>query len=412
MTSTVLDSITRSGELAAWQQVPELVKVRYKAASTVQRAISKVMKQLPATYDPGYGQVFWNPDTQTVWVVFSDSDEEQTIQKWHNALKGIPGVRNVRTEAEHGPYRDPDWIRIKRASALSWLNTPYRAAGALTGGPSPMSNALVSGLLGAGAGYTAGAVLENLVPAEYVERGRIRNNLALLGGAGGAAMHIPQAVANSSINQKATGQPSWMRSIFMGDQHQQMSPHETDWRTHYYGGQKQSAWDEMREICSQLPPPSDLFQWAAEGFSKTALSGGMMGTPGVPLRPVPVDAFNNAIWNDVHNGNQSSQSNMYGTRSPYSDNSDGFGTPPVNAAAAAGLVSGIQQMYGNTSLLSPQHFISGLANAGLDMATARVAGGVLGALGGLTPGAQRQLQQMGLWSGMIRGVTGSVLGLR
>ena len=125
-----------------------------------------------------------------------------------------------------------------------------------------------------------------------------------------------------------------------------------------------------------------------------------------------MDAFNNAIWNDVHNGLRSSQSNPYGTRSPYDDNSAGFHTPPVTAAAVTGLVSGIQQMYGNASLLSPRHFVSGLANAGLDMATARVAGGVLGALGGLTPDAQQKLQQMGLWSGMLRGVAGSVLGMR
>ncbi len=410
MKSPVLERITCSGELAAWQQVPELVKVRYKAASAVQRSIAKVVKHLPALYDPGYGHVFWNPDTKTAWIVFGDGDDEQTIQKWHNAVKGIPGVRNVRTEAEYGPYRDPEWIRIKRASALSWLNTPYQAAGALTGGPSPMSNAIVSGLLGAGAGYTAGALAENLLPAEYVERGQLRKNLAMLGGAGGAAMHIPQAVTNASINQKATGKPHWLRSTFMGDQHQQMSPREGDWRNHYLGGQKQ-AWAEMAEVCSQLPQPNSLFMRSAEQFVKNAMSGGMLGSNGVPLKPVPVDAFNNAIWNDVHNGANSSQSNMYGTRSPYSDNSDGFHTPPVNAAAAAGLVSGIQQMYGNAPLLSPQHFISGLANAGLDMATARIAGGVLGVLGGLTPQAQQKLQQMGLWSGMIRGVTGSVLGL-
>ena len=48
----------------------------------------------------------------------------------------------------------------------------------------------------------------------------------------------------------------------------------------------------------------------------------------------------------------------------------------------------------------------------MDMVTARVAGGVLGALGGLTQPTQQKLQDIGLWSGMIRGVTGSVFGLR
>lgn len=398
------------GELAIWQQVPELVKVRYKEAADVKRTLAKVIKYLPAEGD--YGFVYWHPEKKIAWAVLSDSDTQQTHQRWHNALKAIRGVQSVRTEAEHGPHNDPEWIRIKESAALSWLNIPYQAAGALTGGPSPMSNALVSGLLGAGTGYAAGTLAENLLPAQYVERGKLRNNLAMLGGVGGAALHIPQAVTNSSLNQKATGKPEWLRSIMQGDQHQQMAPAETDWRNHYLGGQKQADWDGLRECCRLLPLPPELFMRSASRFTKFAMSAGSMGANNVSLKPVPVDAFNQAIWNDVHNGLQSSQSNPYGTRSIYSDNSDPLHTPPVNAAAATGLVSGIQQMYGNASLLSPQHFISGLANAGVDMATARIAGGVLGALGGLTPEAQRKLQTMGLWSGMIRGVTGSVLGLR
>lgn len=409
--NTLFTNLINIGEVEAWKQVPILVADRFKTASAVQRSITKVIKVLPDVA-AGYGDVYWNPDAKAVWAVLGDGDSEQTYQRWHNALKAIPGVRSVRCEAEYGPHGKPDWIRIKRASALSWLNTPYRVAGALTGGPSPMSNAIVSGLLGSGAGYTAGAIAENLLPEEYVERGKLRKNLAMAGGAAGAGLHIPQALANASINTKATGSPRWGQSIFGGPDTQQMSPHEGDWRQHYYGGQKQAAWDEMVAVSKSLPAPNPLFVRASVLFVKDAMHSGAFGTNGVALRSVPVDAFNNAIWNDVHNGAQSSQSNIYGTRSPYGDNSEGFHTPPVNAAAAAGLVSGIQQMYGNAPLLSPQHFISGLASAGVDVATARVAGGVLGALGGLTPAAQQKLQQAGLWSGMIRGVTSSVLGLR
>lgn len=413
----LMAGLSRVGELGLWKQVPELVKVRYKEAANVQRGIAKVLKYLPPL-QPGYGQVFWNPESKTVWIVAGDSDTEQDIQRWHNAMKALPGVMNVKAEAEHGPFGDADWIRIKKAAALSWFNKPYAWAGQLTGGPSPFSNGLVSGLLGVGLGYGAGTLFESVVPEEYVERGKLRSNLAMLGGLGGAGLHVPQAVANASINHKATGQSNWGRSIFMGDKHQQMSPNEFDWLNHFRGGQKQKrasvVSDNMFESLQSLPLPNKLFLAATIGLVKEAMAydSGIYGSNGVPLRPVPVDAFNNAIWNDVHNGMNSSQGNIYGTRSPYSDNSDTFHTPPVNAAAVTGLVSGIQQMYGNPSLLSPRHFISGLANAGVDLATAHVAGGVLGALGGLTPSAQKQLQRMGLWSGMIRGVTGSVLGLR
>lgn len=408
---SVIDRIIEMGALEAWKQVPVLVKARLKEASAIQRSVTRVAKVLPKL-SSGYGAVYWNPDEKSVWAVVGDSDTEQDIQRIHNALKSIAGVQNVRVESEYGPYKDPAWIRIKRASALTWLNTPYQLAGSLTGGPSPLSNSIVSGLLGSGAGYTVGTLAENLMPEGYLEEGRLRKNLALAGGAIGAAAHIPAGLANMAINQKATGNPDIRRSFMQGDDAQQMSPNELDWMHHYNGGQYKRSVDQALRLASKhLPDPDARFRQASELFVKNANDSGLYGTDEVPLRGIPVDAFNNAIWNDVHNGAHSSQSNIYGTRDPRGDNTDTMHTPPMHAAAAVGLVSGIQQMHGNPSLLSPKHFISGLAGAGVDMATARVAGGVLGALGGLTPTAQQQLQQMGLWSGMIRGVTSSVLGL-
>lgn len=399
--ATALQHVIDRGTVELWRRVPELVASRYKAAADIKRTISKVIKHLPVD-DPGYGYVYWNPETKAVWAVLSDGDEQQTHQRWHNALKAVQGVRSVRTEAEYGPYSDPDWIRIKKASALSWLNKPYELAGLPTGGPSPMSNSIVSGLLGAGVGYGAGTLMENLAPEKYVGRGRLRKNLAMLGGLGGASLHIPQAFANAGINRRATGSPHWLRSIFMGNKHQEMHPEELTLRNHHYG-EKTGHWNRMHAICNRLPAPPEL-------FVKAAIFAGGFGS-GEPLRAIPVDAFNQAIWNDVHQGQRSSRANPYGTRSAFGDNSGDFHTPPVHAAAATGLITGVQQMYGNTPVLSPRHFIRGLTNAGLDMATARVAGGVLGALGGLTPDAQQKLQDIGVWSGMIRGVTGSVLGL-
>lgn len=396
----IITAASQRAETQAWQAVPGMVANRYKQASRIERDIKKMIKHLPAA-DPGYGYVFWNPRTKTVFVVLGDSDEEQTHQKWHNALKAIPGVQHVESEAEAHPPNIDDWVRIKAAAAFSWLNAPYEMAGKPFGGPSAMSNSIVSGLIGGGLGYGTGTLIEKLFPERYVERGKLRKNLAALGVGTGAALHVPQAMANASLNTHATGEPHWLRSSLLGDAHQQVSPNENAWRDHQLN-LKQGEFAE---------PPQFLLD-AADKFVKQAfMSSGIMGSQ-VPLRAIPVDAFNQAIWNDVHNGANSSQSNPYGTRNPQGDNSGPMHTPPAHAAAATGLVAGVQQMYGNTPVLSPKHFISGLANAGVDLVTARVAGGVLGALGGLTPEAQRKVQDMGLWSGMIRGVTGSVLGLR
>lgn len=404
MLQTIADRLQKVGELELWRQVPDLVVERYKAAAAIQSAIC----HLPE--DSGsFGQVFWQPETKTAWVAMAESDSEETTQQCRDLVRAAPGVVVVKTAVERCPSQPSDWILVKRSSALSWLSKPYGWAGIPSGGASPMSNALVSGLLGAGAGYLGGTIAENLMPEEYVERGKLRRLAAMVGGLGGAAVHIPQFTANVGMNREATGKPHWLRSAFMGTNHQNIAPHEPDWEQNFRQGQgpgqmKSGAWEAMLAVCGQLPQPPKLFLKAAAGT-------GAFGSPDAALRPVPVDSFNQAIWNDVHAGPRSSQSNRYGTRSPYSDNTDGFHTPPAHAAATTGLVSGIQQMYGNPSYLSPVHFIRGLAGAGVDLATAHAAGGVLGALGGLSPAGQRQLQDMGLWSGLIRGVTSSVLGL-
>jgi hypothetical protein len=391
-----IQRIEKQGELAAWESVPGLVRVRYKEAATVQRRLAKALPHLPVS-DAGYGNIYWNPTTKAVWAVLGDSDDEHTYQKWHNALKAISGVDSVRTEAEYGPHGDDDWIRIKSAGgALGILNKPYEWAGKMTGGPSPMSNAIVSGLLGAGAGYLGGAAAEHLLPEEYVRRGRLRKLLAGLGGAAGVGMEIPGAMTNAAMARTA-GKPMGMSTLWTPTNKVPMAPHELDLRNNFY---KTSEWLALKAV---LPAPPELFMRSSAGFCKAAYTG-VMGSQGVPLRPVPVDSFNRAIWNDVHNGLRSSSANPYGMGSPH--------TPPMIGAAVGGLVSGVQQQYGGASMLHPKHFIAGLANAGLDLAVAKVAGGVLGALGGLTPVGQKKIQDMGLWGGLMRGVAGSVFGLR
>lgn len=379
-----------------WSVVPQQVQQRYKQASDIKSSIVTAVDSLPKLQS-GYGQVYWNPTTKALWLVSGDGDSWDDIKKWLAALRAIDGVTEVTCEAEYEPRDTEAWIKV--AGALTYLDTPYQWLGKVTGGPSPLSNSIVSGLIGGSLGYAAGTAAEQLLPERYFDRGRLRRILAGAGAAGGSLLHVPQWAANAGINQTATGKPNWLRSLLRGDDSQQMSPHELKHLQSIGALKKQSeALDRASRELATL-----------QGV-KTADSG-IMGAATVALRPVPVDAFNRAIWNDVHNGGNSSQANAYGTRSVYSDNSDAFGTPPVHAAAAAGLVTGIQQLYGRPPLLSTSHFVKGLAAAGVDGATAMIAGRVLGTLGGMTPAAQQRLQSMGLWGGMIRGVTGSVLGL-
>jgi len=376
--------IEKKGELSLWRQVPALVTQRLKLAAAIRDALKTAIKDLPAM--PGYGYVYWHPENKTAWIVLGDSDGREVYEQWEKAVNSIDGVDKVIAESEVGPSDSDNWIMVKKASALEYLGLPYRAAGKLTGGPSAMSNSIVSGLLGAGLGYGGGWLAEQLLPEEYLERGKLRRNLAILGGLGGAALHVPQGLANAQMNQNATGKPQWRKSFLQPVTQQNIAPSEIDYMNHYKASAQQQALDYLDTLGLTA---SDQFEKSVNRIKRAVNSSGYTGSRGVALQSVPVDAFNRAIWGDA-----------------------GRHTPPMHAAAASGLVTGVQQLHGNPSMLSPRHFIRGLATAGVDLATAHIAGGVLGVLGGLKPQAQKKLQNMGLWGGMIRGVTGSVLGLR
>jgi len=355
-------------------------------------------------------------------AVLGDGDDAYE-QKWHNALKAIKGIQSVRVEAETHPKDADDWVLVKRSAApLGFFGKPMEWAGKLTGGPSPLSNALVGALMTGGLGYGTGWMLEHLFPDRFVERGRLRRTLGTLGALGGAAIPAWQWRQNA-LTARSAGKPLGVlgslvtptndlpvdpaTSARMSTQALTMGPEGASYdpvRAAYVGQEKIQS---MQAQLPDLPEAPELFVRAVEGLIK---AGQGMGAGGVGLRAVPMDAFNQAIWNDVRMGMTASR-NPYGTKSPWGDNTQEMHTPPQLGAATSGLVTGIQEMYGGPSVMSPRHFIKGLATAGVDLATAKIVGGALGALGGLTPTAQEKLQNIGVWGGLIRGTVGSMLGL-
>lgn len=403
MLSPAVIAVQQHSDILLWQQVPTLVRTRLKQAGDVQRALKKILPKLPPAM-PGYGYLFWNPEANEVWAVLGDSDDEQKHQKWHNALKAIPGVEKVRTESEFGPHDNPDWIKIKKAD--SWLDAPYQAAGKLTGGPSPLSNTIVNMLVGGGLGYGAGAIAEDLFPERYVERGKLRKTLGLLGAGAGAVPGLIQTMSNAGLSNRAN-KPLGAKALITPDSQVPMHPDELNWAKSLDDGttlQKASA-----ELTRGKSPADSAFLRATLKLVKAAqeYTSGLDGTGGVALQPIAVDAFNQAVWNDVYKGVRSSHNNPLAGWSQYGPIRH---TEPPIGAAVVGLVSGLQQSQGAPDIMTPKHFMNGLLAAGTDLAAARVAGGILGTLGGLTPDAQQKLQDMGVWGGMMRGVVQSVFG--
>lgn len=364
-----------------WRVVPALVQHRFKVADEIAGALTK--QAVSAWYYPG--------------------------EKLLRVTKTVPTVKLANVQRIEVVTTTPtdiaDAICIKQAAGGSWLNLPFQAGGALTGGPSPLSNAIVGGLLAGGLGYGSGALLEHLFPERYVERGKLRRTLGLTGLGLGALPGLLQWGGHyqSRLN---TGEPaSWGtfgKALAAPTSSTPLDPASTQ-RIKDIKNRGNFEVPLDKAAASILDP---ILAKAANEYA-----GLFQGDEtGLGIKPIPVDSFNQAIWNDVRPG--SAAMNPFGTRNRWAPADSPMYTPPHVAAAATGLVSGVQAQYGGTPLLSPMHFVRGLATAGVDLATARVAGSVLGALGGLTPDAQNKLQDMGLWGGLIRGVTGSVLGLR
>lgn len=368
-----VQALINMADTAAWRAVPKQVARLMKSAADIKQQVQKAMETLSVA-DPGYGYVYWHPKRNHLWAVLSDGDEQDAHDAWWKALSKIPGINKVITEAEFGPHGEhkDEWIQIKKARLFTKNSTinPFTLAGEPFGGPNAVTNSVVGALIGGGLGYGGGRLAEMLLPERHFERGRLSKNLALAGAVLGGTPGLVQGVTHMGMNHTA-GDPSTYRSWLQPTNAQKVAPNSTAWRKHVLG-----------KMAGAEPTSTQAAILRRSAKCAMATMSGL-GNPG--MRPINVDEFNNVIWHD-----------------PYS--------PPAVNAAAAGVVSGIQQHYGGASVLTPRHFIKGLAAAGVDAATATVAGGVLGVLGGLKPESQQTLQQMGLWSGLMRGSIGSIFG--
>ena len=104
------------------------------------------------------------------------------------------------------------------------------------------------------------------------------------------------------------------------------------------------------------------------------------------FKPIQVDQFNEAIWRDPN-------------------------TPPPIQAMTCGLVSGAGTIR-NSELISPVDITRMAAGMGSGYASATLVGKTLGVLAGLSPDAQKALQQAGLWSGFLQSVVPPAFGVR
>ena len=359
-------------ELHDWQQVPAQVVKLLPVALAIKEAHISAAGENTRLLD--MSAVTWQPAENLVALYGADLTKtaEQAYTKAYKTYMPSCVVAFLPAETQPNAERE---ILVKKAGIP--LLTPFvDYTQKALGGPTPLTNALVGGLVAGGLGYGAGALAENLFPERYLERGKFRRTLGMMGLLGGAGFGTMNAYTNARANMRP--QDFWrapvantMRGFLMRNDApiKQFSP-----PTHHVDASQ---------------PTLDLASKTAG--SSSGWSGSSLNTPSIP-----VHQFNQAVWGDVQRG----MTNGFATH-----------TPPAYAAATTGLMTGLSA--GTRSpIISPMDVINGIASAGVGLATANIAGRTLSALAGLTPEGQDRLQDMGLWGGMMHAIVPSMLGIR
>lgn len=333
---------THHTKLADWQMVPQYVRVVLPAAQALLRTHNKAASD---TSILSIASVYWAPTQKAIYVHTPEKLSDRIKTAYTNELKAP--VRVVFTQTPPNPFAT---IKIKQATVATTLGDGWRGANKALGGPTPLSNAIVSGLLLGGAGYGAGTLIEQLLPERFMSRGGVSKPLGLVGALAGLGHGALNA---STINHYRPDIGYWKSWISSND--------------------------------TPMTPPEKQGMFGAPN----------MGNNGLRAPIIPVDAFNRAVWADASRG--------------YNQAGIVPHTNPAVAAATTGIITGAA-MQARSPIISPANVINSIASAGVGLATANLAGRTLGALAGLTPAAQEKIQDTGLWAGMLHSVIPPIFG--
>lgn len=221
------------------------------------------------------------------------------------------------------------------------------------GGSRPLSNMLAGGLSGAGLGYGLGWLGEKLLPEEYFEKGKLRRTLGLLGGALGG---LPGAYHAYDALSQGRGLKGLIER----------------W--------PQPAPDAQREAIDNLMQQTDFDSPAVQKSAEWSLAGLAGFEP-----TIAKDEFNRVVWSDTL-------------------------TPRYVQSATSGLLEAASQSRGDMPFISPVDIARIGVGMGSGVASGLIVGKTLGALAGLRPEAQKSLQRVGAWAGILTSVVPMAFG--
>lgn len=362
--------------LQTWQAVPTRVAALLPEAARVKCAhidAARTTGLLPVSL------ATWQPETNHIAVYVFGTVEKTAVDAYQQKIAPFAvTVKNIETA-------QPDIaqeILIKRAG-IPVIAPAVDFTQKALGGPNPLTNTLVASLLAGGLGYGAGTIMEQLFPERYLERGKLRKNLGLLGALGGVGFGAMNAYSNARNNMTGTEfykAPfrNFMRGYLMRNDAPPLNVKNAP------------AAHDLNDLTPSRSILDETPKYAAFGMNNNFNASGLY----TPM--IPVQQFNQSVWQDTQRGMV-----------------NGFQqhTPPAYAAATTGLMSGLSA--GTQSpIIRPIDVIHGIASAGVGLATANLAGRALSALAGLTPEGQAKLQDLGLFGGMMHAIVPTILGVR
>jgi hypothetical protein len=378
-----MDAVATISELE-WLCVPgRAVALAEKCAATTTE-IRKAIQDLPTE---GFLDLWYNSDEDKLLLNVGDWIESDDHEQWMSTLR--PLASELQSEAEIGGPGvgggdESDWVKIAFRSPVARLFCEKRGAsptldagmrltgfkpGIIPGAPRPLAAGLASGILGAGLGYGAGWLGETLMPDKW-KKGRLRRNLAIMGGLGGIT--LPALWALHNVNQGR----GWNEPGPMANTDPYVAPETT---RPYMDGKPNPNF--TNPISYQGIPEMEDYVLGKTGMDKEAFNS-MTGFNG-PWVPISVPDFHATVNLDPR------------VRSRLD---------PATRAAATGLVHGASAMAGGAKLVSPLDVGRMAAGMGSGYLSGMVVGKVLGGLMGASPPAQEKLKNTGLWAGAIANV--------
>ena len=350
----------KSASNLSWEDVPEQSILYAEAIRGTYKKVANAL--LPGTY------AWINPYDNRV-VVDKSGDVSISLEK--------EAIAHDICQPEDSLSEGPPWVLVKCArdtlmsdvfgpAAQALMLKPSRFSNAI-GGATPMASMLAGGLLSAGLGYGAGTIAESLAPRMF-EKNTLRKRLAALGGVLGA---LPGAGAG------AMGMATWDSHL---NPDREKSPFNAFITPNVIFGSPRTA-SPIKQAAEYLaaiqPDITYEMQKSANQFGGFA--------PSISIEPIPVDAFNRLVLNDP------------------------FTTAPMQAATM-GIVNAASNIGGPSRFVSPMDIARVGMGMGAGYIQASIGGRVLGALAGLTPEAQRTLQNAGVVAGAVKSVVPGLFG--